>query len=455
MPLAADSLPAPEAAAAEYANKLLTDLGCAQAVVPAPQPEHAALSWARSGLMMLTGSDQPLMCPAPIAACADGAIEALKSFGNKELNGLSGSGLLTERAALMGLSRGGRTAAGGSCRILEAADGRLAINLAREDDWAMMPAWLESEEIDGDPGQWDKIASVVCNKQADALVAQGRLLGLPVAKDEISASDDWCQVLVQGTAALPKKNPLVLDLSALWAGPLCSHLLQKLGARVIKVESSTRPDGGRQGNTDFYDLLNAGKESLQLDLKDAEGREQLLGLIAQADIVIEAARPRGLQQLGIDAEAIVQQQPGLTWLSITAYGREGEAAGWVGFGDDVGVAAGLSSLMQRVTGESVFVGDAIADPLTGIHAALAAWAHYQQGGGRLISVAMRDVVSQCLHFDLPLLSLNDEPLRARYCDWAAIPAEEDIQTPQPRAAGLPAAELGAHTQDILAEFGLV
>ncbi len=452
MSVPAEVIPLPEPGATEYANKLLTDLGCAQVLVSGLASEHSALTWARSGLMLLTGNDSPQMCPAPLAAGADGVLEALKSFGNHELRHVTGSHLLSERAALMDIQRAGRIAPGGSCRLLDTADGRLAINLARDEDWAMLPAWLETDEIEGRPGQWEKLEVLVAARSVDELVEQGRVLGLPIAKDAMPERvDDWYKTIVTGTPAIPGKQPLVIDLSALWAGPLCGHLLQKSGARVIKVESTTRPDGAREGNADFYDLLNSGKESVSLDLISETGREQLLGLIARADIVIESARPRGLQQMGIDAEALVANQPGLTWVSISAYGREGEQANWVGFGDDAAIAAGVSSLMEAVTGEPMFVGDAIADPLAGLHAALVAWATYQQGGGRLISLSLKDVVSHCLLFNLPS---NLNVLNERQAEWSQLPAADDIRLPEPRTADRVAVRLGADTHKILTEFGL-
>ena len=190
----------------------------------------------------------------------------------------------------------------------------------------------------------------------------------------------------------------MVDLSSLWAGPLCGQLLQQLGAEVVKVESLHRPDGARRGPSTFFDLLNAGKASVALDFATAEGRAQLATLIESADIVIEASRPRALRQLGIDAEAICARRPGLIWLSITAYGRAPATENWIGYGDDVGVAAGLSALVRAQTGERRIVGDAIADPLTGIHAASLAWQAWRSGAGGLIDLSMYSVVRRCINW---------------------------------------------------------
>src|SRR3546814_7335165 len=99
--------------------------------------------------------------------------------------------------------------------------------------------------------------------------------------------------MVQGATRTGRVGsvPLVLDMSTLWAGPLCGHLLERMGATVIKVESPSRVDGARRGNAHFYALLNQGKQCLSLDPATAEGRAQLLCLIGRADIVIDSSRP--------------------------------------------------------------------------------------------------------------------------------------------------------------------
>jgi len=128
--------------------------------------------------------------------------------------------------------------------------------------------------------------------------------------------------------------PRVIDLSALWAGPLCSNLWQAAGAEVIKVESSQRADGARSGSRAFFEQLNRGKESVVLDLHRPSGQQALRDLLSQADIVLEASRPRALRQMGIIAEELVGETPNLSWVSITGYGRREPQANWIAYGDD-------------------------------------------------------------------------------------------------------------------------
>jgi crotonobetainyl-CoA:carnitine CoA-transferase CaiB-like acyl-CoA transferase len=252
-------------------------------------------------------------------------------------------------------------------------------------------------------------------------------------------------------------RPVVLDLSALWAGPLASHLLQRAGARVIKVESSRRPDGARRGPTAFFDLLHAGKESVALDLASAAGRADLVRLVARADIVIESARPRALAQLGIDAGALVTQRRGLIWIRITGYGCSGPAANWIGFGDDAATAAGLAAATGAMAGTDtpLFCADAIADPLTGMHVAVAALGAYRRGGGVLLSLTLRDVAAHVLGFgpSTSAARVCASHLAGAGATWDVIADGERLAV-QPARARHPdavARPLGADTDAVLRE----
>jgi hypothetical protein len=390
--------------ASTYGNRLLDSLGVAIRC-DTTRDADLARRHADSGLLALTGHADapPVPCSLPLAICADGALAALRALaGVSALDAIDGARLLGQRAALAGLTRNGRIAPGGSCRLLPVADGWLALNLARDDDWEMLPAWLETDAL----RDWDEVAAALLQRKLDECVERGHLLGLAVAPSQRCERDArWLRVgyrtaRTHGDAGPKKSAPLVIDLSSLWAGPLCTHLLQKLGARVVKVESAQRPDGARRGNAAFFEALNAGKDSLVLDFASESDRAQLRALCERADIVMEASRPRALRQLGIFAERIIDANPKLTWLGISGYGRREPMANWVAFGDDAAVAAGLSQRVFESCGEMLFCGDAVADPLTGLHAALAAWHGWKSGGGMLLDISMRDVVAHCLASDL-------------------------------------------------------
>ncbi len=336
----------------------------------------------------------------PLSKGADAAVRHLARITDSaDLAALDGATLLGERAALGGLRVPGRTSAGGGCALYETADGCIALNLARDDDRELLPALLDAEpEAVRDAAG---LARTMRRRQAAPLVARGRSMGLAIA-DTVASSETpqrpgACIAPGLHRAGSPHHRPRVIDLSALWAGPLCTHLLSLAGAEVIKVESRRRPDAMRDGDARFFQLLNQGKANVALDLANAADRVALTGLIAASDIVVEAARPRALRQFGIDADAWVASRPGLAWISLTGHGATGDAADWVGFGDDAGVAAGLSAALRTAAGRDGFVGDAIADPLAGVCAATVAWEAWRSGEGGRYNVSLSGVAAWRLH----------------------------------------------------------
>lgn len=233
------------------------------------------------------------------------------------------------------------------------------------------------------------MASWAAQLATEEAVGCAELLGIPAAGVPdvplaLEADPAWgagARTRHEGGARGRSVAPLVIDLTSLWAGPLCAHLLGLAGCRVVKVEALARPDGARRGPASFFDLLHAGHQMVALDFTSAAGRRQLADLVARADVVLESSRPRALRQLGIDAEAVVDA--GTSWLSITARGRDSET---VGFGDDVAVSAGL--FVRDEAGTPVPCGDALADPLTGVVAAVAAARNLEGEQAELIEVSM-------------------------------------------------------------------
>ena len=423
-----------------YACDLLSELGLAKPRLPLADNREESLLWAASGAQYLTGerNGPALPSPAPLATCAQGAWLALAELSEGKLDyNFPAYQLLGERAAILGLQRQGAISPGGTCRLLDCADGQLALNLARDEDWHLLPAWLECHA-----DSWESVGHALLDRSCESMASRARLLGLAAAASRPpTIHNNWFKsVRLAPAAKRQEQPPLVLDLTSLWAGPLCTQLLGQLGARVIKVESVTRPDGARTGSPQFFDLLNADKLSVMLDLTSANGRHQLSQLLSCADIVIESARPRALEQLGIQAGDIVREGDGRVWLSITGYGRDAPQREWIAYGDDAGVAAGLTWLLRESSGSSVFCGDAIADPLTGLHAALLAWAAWTRGGGFLLDVSLCGVLARCIATG----GTEEQP---------ATTASK-VLPPRARSPSGQTAALGSHTEEILLEFGV-
>ncbi|WP_063039335.1 CoA transferase [Nocardia pseudovaccinii] len=449
------------------------------------QPECAALAWAASGAMDLTG--RPDGAPAVSPAAAYGLLvettEALARITaqiGSEVRADPGL-LLVGRAGLLNLRRGGRQTAGGAGRLLRTSDGWCAITLSRQDDIDSVPAILGMDSVADDP--WEALTTAARAWTATDLADRAQLLGVPAAAlpsaaypadslladarpadarpaDALSATappdaampvdadpaaahpfdalpvdahpatrvPDDAAHRVAGSSATPGPQCpwqtsriaqpvvgarldglVVVDLSSMWAGPLCAHLLGRAGARVIKVESTRRPDGARRGDPRFFDWLHGGHEQIAVDFHTPAGRETLRELVSTADVVIEASRPRAMAQLGL-APGDRMHRDGQVWLSLTGYGRAEPMR--VAFGDDAAVAGGL---VGWDAGEPVFCGDAIADPLTGICAALAVCCAVLGGGGQLIDLSMR--ATAAAFASAPALTHGPHRVRADGADW--------------------------------------
>lgn len=362
------------------------------------EAERAVELWARSGAMALTAAagSAPVVAGAGAAAQLDDDLQFIAASTRQRTGdevALPGVELLGERVAISGQRRSAGSSVGGAARTLRAADGWWMLSLARPTDHELVPALVEAQVTD----PWSAVRRWSQQRPAAAAVDRAQLLGLaaaaippaPAATDEqLVDRREQPVVEILGGRTPGRKDcaPLVVDLSALWAGPLCAHLLGLAGAHVVKVESTHRHDGARQGPAAFYDLLHAGHDSVEVDLRSPGGRDQLRRLLDAATVVVDSARPRAMHQLGIDVAGYVAR--GKIWTAITAYGRTGPWADRVGFGDDVAAAAGL---VAELDGVPVPVGDAIADPLAGACAAAATAAALATGHGRLIDVSMRGV----------------------------------------------------------------
>lgn len=341
----------------------------------------AEQAWGDSGLAWLTG--QPQGSPDfSRAAVLQRATQVLGRFTAATGVQADAAQLLAGRAGLLDWTRAGRISAGGASRLLAAADGWWALTLARPDDLDTVPALIEAECSD----RWAAIAGWAQQRSAAEVVQRARLLDLPAAVlGETAPAAPVIRRAGEVGPARGLRGALVIDLTSLWAGPLCGQLLAQAGATVIKVESPSRPDGTRAGPSAFFDWMNGGKLSCALDFdRDAGALAQLL---AAADVVLEGSRPAALARRGL-SPLDVAGRPGRVWLQITAHGAESASAG---FGDDTAVAGGLVGYDDG--GEPVFCADAIADPLTGIEAAAAVADSMARGGGEVITVALAAVAA--------------------------------------------------------------
>ena len=203
----------------------------------------------------------------------------------------------------------------------------------------------------------------------------------------------------------PKLPPLarlrVVDFSTLLPGPLCSLILARAGAEVIKIERPGRGDEMRSYTPTFgkdsvnFALLNQGKRSLALDLKRPADLEQARALVVSADVLIEQFRPGVMDRLGLGDEAMRALNPGLVYCSITGWGQDGPLANTAGHDLNYQAEAGLLGLTAGVDGAPVLPNILAADIAGGAYPAvmnilLALRARDADGLGRRLDIAMAD-----------------------------------------------------------------
>jgi hypothetical protein len=288
---------------------------------------------------------------------------------------------LFDRSADLELNMPGRISPNGHCRLIEASDGWIAVNLAREDDVNAVPAWTGCA-LDADP--WQAIQEAALTRTAAELLEGAVLLQLPVSIVGEARGDTPFPDLRPARRTSGK----VIDISALWAGPLCGGLLAEAGLEVIKVEAPNRPDPTPAHLPNLDQRLNGRKMRLPMDLAG----EELARLIDEARILITSARPLALERLGLTPERLFARNPDLLWIAITAHGFAGDGAGRVGFGDDCAAAGGL---VHWEAGVPSFMGDALADPLTGVRAATLAFSALADGDAGLLDVSLSGTAALC------------------------------------------------------------
>jgi crotonobetainyl-CoA:carnitine CoA-transferase CaiB-like acyl-CoA transferase len=202
--------------------------------------------------------------------------------------------------------------------------------------------------------------------------------------------------------SLPLAGIRVLDLSNVLAGPFCGYHLARLGAEVIKVENPSGGDLARRLGADpemakrqmglSFVAVNAGKQSVALDLKKPEGKEVFLRLVEQADVVLENFRPKVMDRLGLSYDVLAERNPRIVYCAISGFGQDGPWATRPAYDQ---IVQGLSGAMS-VTGDAstapLRTGFPISDTISGLTAAFAISAALVEqratGKGRRIDVSL-------------------------------------------------------------------
>lgn len=198
----------------------------------------------------------------------------------------------------------------------------------------------------------------------------------------------------------------VLDLTRILAGPWSTMALADLGAEVWKIESLDGGDDTRSwmppavnGVSTYYLTANRNKQSLAVDMRTPQGRQLILDLAAQADVVVDNFLPASLKRLGLDYASLSATNPRLIHCSITGYGQNNPLENRPGYDFVIQAESGFMSITGEKDGEPMRLGVAFIDLVTGMNAVqgilAALYEREKSGRGQAVDVALSD---SAMHF---------------------------------------------------------
>ncbi len=222
-----------------------------------------------------------------------------------------------------------------------------------------------------------------------------------------------------------KKGPLdgikVLELGTAVAGPLCGALLADMGAEVIKIEAPERGDDSRRwgtlvkGESPYFVQYNRNKRSVALDIRREEGREILMRLARESDVLIENFRPGTMKRLGLSYEALRRLNRKLVYCSVSGFGQTGPYSQLGGYDAIIQALSGLMSITGEEDGPPLRVGVPITDILAALYAAfsvtLALLVRRRIGGGQMIDVSLFESGISAVSQWITISRLTGKPVR--------------------------------------------
>ncbi|XBH21327.1 CoA transferase [Jonesiaceae bacterium BS-20] len=176
---------------------------------------------------------------------------------------------------------------------------------------------------------------------------------------------------------LPLADLTVLDVSTLFAGPMAAMHLGDMGANVIKVEHTLRPDPSRghgpskDGQNLWWKTLGRNKRTIQIDLHSTEGQEVLLKLVAQSDVIIENFRPDTLEKWNLGYDRLSAANPGLVMARVTGFGQVGPYRRRPGFGTLAEAMSGFAAATGQPDGPPTLPPFGLADGIASLATAYA------------------------------------------------------------------------------------
>ncbi len=191
----------------------------------------------------------------------------------------------------------------------------------------------------------------------------------------------------------------ILDLTQYEAGPSCTQALAWMGADVVKIEAPGIGDPGRwiSGGDDYFWNWNANKRSVVLNLRKPEGRQLLLDLVPNFDVLIENYAPGAIGRLDLEYETIKKVHPSVIYAQVKGYGSSGPYAKYLAYDMCAQAAAGTFSITGDRDGPPTLPGVTVGDSGTGMQLGMAILAAYIQrlrtGEGQLIEISMHEAIT--------------------------------------------------------------
>lgn len=194
----------------------------------------------------------------------------------------------------------------------------------------------------------------------------------------------------------------VIDFTQAYSGPFCTMQLADFGAEVIKIERRGLGDQSREwtplekGHSGYYAAINRNKKGISLDIASEKGREVILDLVKDADIVVQNFKVGTLEKFGLGYEDMKQINPEIIYASISGFGQTGPLSHLAAYDNVVQAMTGIMEMTGFADGIPTKVGPAIGDNFTGLTMATAIAMAYlnklNTGKGQAIDVAMYDSI---------------------------------------------------------------
>lgn len=202
----------------------------------------------------------------------------------------------------------------------------------------------------------------------------------------------------------PLEGLLVVDMSRLVAGNILTHVLADFGARVVKVEKPGRGDDLRawrvEGVSTFWKAYCRNKESLAVDMREADGMDVVRALIDRADVLVENFRPGTLERMGLDPDDLLARNAGLVVVRISGWGQTGVWSARPGFGSLIEAMSGFAMMNGFADRPPVLPPLALADMIAGQAGAAATLtalrARDRDGVGQVIDLSLFEPMFACL-----------------------------------------------------------